>query len=113
MHHLARDDDGEPLALSRRRTLRWVVVSAYGAERTARVSDGHRRRLLPRDLELPTGVDLYLLACYQGREENHRRWADQTQADVHGVTSHIDLTENHTQIETLHALSTSIGKRVS
>ena len=84
VHHLAWDGDGEPLALSRRRTLHWVVVSGHGAERTARISDGHRRRLLPRDLELPPGVDLYLLACHQGREENRRRWADQTQADVHG-----------------------------
>ena len=55
VHHLPWD--GEALILSRRRTLRWVVVSGHGAERTARVSDGHRSRLLPRDLTLPPGVD--------------------------------------------------------
>ena len=82
VHQLAWD--GDPLALGRRRTLRWVVVSGHGAERTARVSDGHRRRLLPRDLALPPGVDLYLLACYQGREEIRDRWVKETDGDVHG-----------------------------
>ena len=76
--------DGEALALSRRRTLRWVIVSGHGAERTARIGDGHRRRLLPQDLELPPGVDLYLLACYQGRREIRDRWADETGGHVHG-----------------------------
>jgi hypothetical protein len=82
VHHLPWN--GEPLALSRRRTLRWVVVSGHGAERTAWISDGHRRRLHPQDLELPPGVDLYLLACYQGRRDIRERWADETGGDVHG-----------------------------
>ena len=42
VHHLPWD--GEALVLSRRRTLRWVVISGHGAERNARITDGHRRR---------------------------------------------------------------------
>ena len=80
MHHLPWD--GEALVLSRRRTLRWVVVSGHGAERTAWISDGDRRRLHPQDLELPPGVDLYLLACYQGRPETREGWAEETGAEV-------------------------------
>jgi hypothetical protein len=76
--------DGEALTLSRRRTLRWVVISGHGAERTARIGDGHRRRLHPQDLKLPHGVDLYLLACYQGRRQIRDRWAGETGGDVHG-----------------------------
>ena len=64
VHHLAWD--GGPLQLTRRRTLRWVAVSGHGAEGDARVSDGRGRSLCPRDLQLAPGVDLYLLACYQG-----------------------------------------------
>ena len=76
--------DGEALVLSRRRTLRWVVVSGHGAERTACISDGHGRRLYPRDLELPHGVGLYLLACHQGREEIRHRWVSENGGEVHG-----------------------------
>ena len=65
VHHLAWDG-GRPLQLAGRRTLRWVVVSGHGTEGDARVSDGRGRSLCPRDLQLAPGVDLYLLACYQG-----------------------------------------------
>ena len=82
VHHLPWD--GEALVLSRRRTLRWVVISGHGAERTAWISDGHRRRLYPRDLELPPGVDLYLMACHQGHDANRQRWVSETGGDVHG-----------------------------
>jgi hypothetical protein len=84
MHHLAWDGDGEPLDLAPRGSLQWVAVSGHGAERTARISDGHRRRLLPRDLTLPPGVDLYLLACYQGRPEIRDQWVNETGGRVHG-----------------------------
>ena len=76
--------DGEPLLLGGRRTLRWVAVSGHGAEGDARISDGREQYLYPRDLPLAPGVDLYLLACYQGQEAIRQKWTDETKATVHG-----------------------------
>ena len=83
VHHLAWAG-GRPLQLGRRRTLRWVVVSGHGAEGEARISDGRGRHLYSRDLPLPRGIDLYLLACYQGQETIRQKWAAKTKATVHG-----------------------------
>ena len=81
--HLAWEG-GEPLQLARRQTLRWVAVSGHGAEGDARISDGHDRSLCPHDLPLRPGIDLYLLACYQGQEPIRQKWAAETKATVHG-----------------------------
>ncbi len=85
-HHIAWRGDG-PLALGRRRALRWVAVSGHGAPGGARISDGlgpGGAALHPRDLRLAAGVDLYLLACYQGTDAVAREWATRTHATVHG-----------------------------
>ena len=82
--HYPAWEDGERLLLGGRRTLRWVAVSGHGAEGDARVSDGRERYLYPRDLRLAPGIDLYLLACYQGQEAIRQKWAEATKATVHG-----------------------------
>ncbi len=82
-HHIAWEGRGR-LLLGSRRTLRWVAVSGHGAEGSARVSDGGGRALSPRDLRLPSGVDLYLLACHQGADPVLREWRARTRAAAHG-----------------------------
>ncbi len=85
-HHIAWRGDG-PLALGRRRALRWVAVSGHGAKGSARISDGlgpGGAALQPRDLRVAKGVDLYLLACHQGTEGPAGEWAARTKATVHG-----------------------------
>jgi hypothetical protein len=53
-----------PLLLTRKRMLRWVVVSGHGIEADARISDSRERYLYTRDLPLAPAIDLYLLACH-------------------------------------------------
>jgi hypothetical protein len=81
---------GEPLRLGRRSALRWVAVSGHGAEDAARIGDGRGGGLSPCDLGVASGVDLYLLACSQGREATRNAWAEGTGAAAHGCTGETD-----------------------
>ncbi len=79
--------NGNAIALGGRRGLRWILISGHGAEESARLSDGGKSALAPGDLSLPDDCVLYLLGCYQGRENLRLQWAAATGGDktrVHG-----------------------------
>ena len=74
----------QALDLSRRRNLRWVVISGHGSADTPRVGNGGGSAvgnfLLPNDIKLPSRTYLLLLSCYQGREVLIKRWIEGTGA---------------------------------
>ncbi len=73
--------NGEAIELKRRRVLKWVLVSGHGADEKARLSDGRNNALTPRHLSLPRRCKLYLLGCYQGKENLRSQWALATGCD--------------------------------
>jgi hypothetical protein len=69
------DWKGGVLDLDRRRVLVRVLVSGHGHENTAGIELSSKRELRPRDLRLPHNTKLYLMGCFQGREQLLRNWA--------------------------------------
>lgn len=79
--------------------LRWVAVSGHGSEAQARIGDGKGRHLCPRDLRLGAGIDLYLLACHQGKRHLLEEWAGT------GATVHACDGETESALSTLFLLA--------
>ena len=86
--------EGNSLFLSRRRVLKWVVISGHGAKNYARLSDGHKNRLYPKNLSLARDIDLFLLGCYQGKEKIKKKWAQETGLFFNNVHGSKDDTES-------------------
>lgn len=79
------DWPGEVLDLTRRKSLRWVLISGHGSDEEACITG--KVSLEPADLRLPAKSLLYLLGCYQGREDLRRTWAlsaGLSRQNVHG-----------------------------
>ncbi len=70
--------DGAPLGFRDRDNLRHVVLSGHGSETHARLGDGVSRFLYPNDVGLPPEANLYLLGCFQGREDFAPIWERET-----------------------------------
>jgi hypothetical protein len=64
-----------PEDLSRRRVLERVLISGHGSPTEAGFELSTERELRPADLRLPSGAGLYLIGCYQGRNEQRLAWA--------------------------------------
>ena len=86
--------EGRELVLSRRRVLKWVVISGHGAKNYARLSDGHKNRLHPKSLYFPRCIDLFLLGCYQGEEKIKRKCDRETGLCINQVHGSEDETES-------------------
>jgi hypothetical protein len=70
--------DGAPLHLGGLENLSHVVLSGHGSETHARLGDGVSRFLYPRDVGVPRDANLYLLGCFQGREDFAPLWSRDT-----------------------------------
>ncbi len=92
--------DGRRVAPAPTASPGWVVVSGHGSEDDAWVGDGRGHGLRPSDLGPMPGLDLYLLACYQGREQIRRKWGDATGASARGCAG-----ETETALSTLFLLA--------
>jgi hypothetical protein len=77
--------DETRLDLEERKDLAHVVLSGHGSETQARLGDGVSRFLYPGDLGMPPGRNLYLLGCFQGREDLASLWARDTGLPMDGV----------------------------
>ena len=59
-----------------------VLISGHGLSREAGVGDNNGRALKPHDLYLAEGSRLYLLCCFQGKEDLLGQWSEGTGLDV-------------------------------
>jgi hypothetical protein len=79
------DWSGGVLDLDSRRVLVRVLISGHGRENTAGIELSSKRGLRPQDLRLPHNTKLYLMGCFQGREQLRRTWAFETGIALDGV----------------------------
>jgi hypothetical protein len=54
--------------------VREAILCGHGAAECPRLGDGEARFLMPAQLALPRRARLYLLGCYQGRDELRGAW---------------------------------------
>ncbi len=76
---------GGVLDLDRRRALVRVLISGHCHENAAGFELSSKRGLQPQDLRLPHNTKLYLMGCFQGREQLRRNWALGTGVAPDGV----------------------------
>ncbi|GEM_PF-2843642 len=62
-----------------------VLISGHGLSSEAGVGDNNGRVLRPNDLRLTGGSMLYLLCCFQGKEELLDQWSEGTGLDVSNI----------------------------
>jgi hypothetical protein len=70
-----RDWGGESLRVSPAGSPCSLVLAGHGSETHAELGNGFGRSLIPSAVCLPRGGWLYLLGCYQGREDLREQWA--------------------------------------
>jgi hypothetical protein len=85
---------GAALDLSRRRVLRWVLISGHGSSTRAGFELDSAQGLNPADLRLPASTRLYLMGCYQGRQRQLLAWAMGTGVDKNQVWGCTGETES-------------------
>jgi hypothetical protein len=66
---------GERIDLTARPGLEALILWGHGAADAPRLGDGAAGGVTPRDVRLPPGCRLYLLACHQGRADLLSAWA--------------------------------------
>jgi hypothetical protein len=89
---------------------REVILCGHGSEECARLGDGGSRYLLPADLRLERRARLYLLGCYQGRDELRGEWESGTgvgPGNAHGAEG-----ETETLLSTLFLLHLGEGNGI-
>jgi hypothetical protein len=80
--------------LDRRRVLVRVLISGHGRENMAGFELSSERGLQPQDLRLPSDTKLYLMGCFQGREQLRRKWVLGTGVALDGVYACAEETES-------------------